>query len=187
MSAISLENSIRTCKVDANAWASRMQSDRFQNPNIMVCPLWNGVDSAGRPVHPYSFAQKRPGCHSAMDRVLVENDLRPQYAEYVNLDAMGLQGNLDDGLSMEGRVYDEEKMRGRRIHHESRLITGNFGSDFGASNINNCHIYSQAMKQDTGANASNNANDHMQLNGTWKQGAHPVGPTDYFVPQYKCQ
>ena len=42
--SISLEGSIRTCKVDT-AWDVRAQSDRFFNPNQMICPVWdaNGV------------------------------------------------------------------------------------------------------------------------------------------------
>ena len=33
MSLISLEGSVRTCKVNT-AWANRIQSDRFENPNL---------------------------------------------------------------------------------------------------------------------------------------------------------
>jgi hypothetical protein len=42
---ISLEGALRTCKVDT-AWANRIQSDRFENPELMVCPLWNGFDNS---------------------------------------------------------------------------------------------------------------------------------------------
>ena len=38
---------LRTCKVNTG-WANRLESDRFQNPNLMVCPTWNGMDNAGR-------------------------------------------------------------------------------------------------------------------------------------------
>ena len=31
----SLEGALRTCKVDTG-WAARIQSDRFENPNLMV-------------------------------------------------------------------------------------------------------------------------------------------------------
>ena len=44
----------------------------------MVCPLWNGVDTTGRTVCEYSYWTKNAGCNSATDRVIIENDLRPQ-------------------------------------------------------------------------------------------------------------
>lgn len=91
---ISLESSIRTCKVDT-AWATKLESDRFLNPNLMVCPPWNNVDTSGRPVCIDSYRTKTAGCNSAGDRVSVENSLRPQYIEYVNLDASGIRGGLD--------------------------------------------------------------------------------------------
>jgi hypothetical protein len=62
------------------------------NPNAMMCPAWNGVDTSGRAVCDNSYFTKREGCNSAADRVLVENDLRPQYIEYINLDASGIRG-----------------------------------------------------------------------------------------------
>ena len=70
MSAISLEAAIRTCKVDT-AYANKVESDRFLNPQNMVCPVWNGVDTAGRRVCPDSFWTKRAVCNSAEDRVVV--------------------------------------------------------------------------------------------------------------------
>jgi hypothetical protein len=90
---ISLEKSVRTCKVDT-AWAPRVESDRFFNPNLMVCPVWNGMDSAGRDVCPDSFWTKNAGCNSPEDRVAVENSLRPQYFEYINLAEPGVAGDI---------------------------------------------------------------------------------------------
>jgi hypothetical protein len=88
---ISLEGSIRTCKVDTG-WANRLESDRFLNSNTMICPTWNGVDTSGRPANADSYYTKSAGCNSAADRVIVENGLRPQYIEYINLDAAGIRG-----------------------------------------------------------------------------------------------
>ena len=98
MANISLEGSIRTCKVDT-AWANKMESDRFLNPNTMVCPVWNGYDTSGRSVCPDSYYAKTAGCFSAADRVNVENDLRPKYIEYVNLDAAGIRGGQQCKMS----------------------------------------------------------------------------------------
>jgi hypothetical protein len=90
----SLESSIRTCKVDT-AWDNRAQSDRFLNPRMMSCPTWTGFDLTGRKVAPDSFYTKSPGCNSAEDRVTVENNVsRPQYMEYITLNAQGLQGHM---------------------------------------------------------------------------------------------
>lgn len=88
---ISIQKAVRTCKV-APSEAHRIQSDRILDSNIMVCPTWNGHDTAGRPICADSFGTKTPGCHNASDRVIVENHLRPQYIEYINLDASGIQG-----------------------------------------------------------------------------------------------
>jgi hypothetical protein len=94
MSMPSLESSIRTCKVDT-AWDNRAQSDRFLNPAQMSCPTWSGFDLTGRKVCPDSFYTKAPGCNSAEDRVVVENNVsRPQYMEYITLNAGGVQGNM---------------------------------------------------------------------------------------------
>ncbi|MBL4898459.1 MAG: hypothetical protein JKX76_02300 [Colwellia sp.] len=123
---ISLEASIRTCSID-DGWAAKIQSDRFQNPNLMMCPMWNGVDTAGRQVHPDSFVTKRAGCNSALDRVVVENDLRPQYAEYITLNAAGIQGNFNDAEF----PYNEAKLRNVKLAAVNG-ITGNFGTDFGS-------------------------------------------------------
>jgi hypothetical protein len=94
MSSLSLNAALRVCKVDT-AYADKINSDRFLNPNNMLCPLWNGMDSAGRPVAPDSFMTKTAGCNSALDRVMVENDVfRPRYTEYITLNASGInQGN----------------------------------------------------------------------------------------------
>ena len=49
MSIVNLESALRTCKTDS-ANAERILSDRFLNPQNMVCPVWNGLDAAGRVV-----------------------------------------------------------------------------------------------------------------------------------------
>ena len=49
MSSLSLNASIRTCKVEAGE-AVRIESDRFLNPNNMVCIPWNGYNNKGQAV-----------------------------------------------------------------------------------------------------------------------------------------
>jgi|UniRef100_A0A6C0E1L4 hypothetical protein len=81
---VNLESAIRTCKVDTG-YSSRVQSDRFLNPSNLVCPVWNGLDTAGRLVCANSFKTKREGCNSAEDRVGIENIQRPQYMQYISM------------------------------------------------------------------------------------------------------
>ena len=133
--SISLESALRTCKVDT-AWASRIESDRFLNPNNMVCPVWNGMDTAGREVCQDSFQTKRGGCNSATDRVEVENNVsRPQYMEYITLSANGIAGNIY-GNQMPKDVYD------RNADIRSRgNISGNFGLQFGSNIQTSCGGY----------------------------------------------
>ena len=143
MSSISLEASIRTCKVDT-AYANKVQSDRFLNPENMVCPVWNGMDSAGRSVCPDSFVTKRAGCNSAEDRVVVENNQRPQYAEYINLSAQGINGAIY-GNSMPHETVGQAQANLHNVNN----ITGNFGMQFGADVYPPCsyYPYKQAMAQ----------------------------------------
>lgn len=98
MANVSLDANIRTCKVDT-AWGDKMYTDRFMNPNNMICPIWSGLDTAGRPSCANSFYTKIGGCHSSSDRINVENDQRPKYFNYITLDASGLQGPWDQDAS----------------------------------------------------------------------------------------
>tara|TARA_B110000008_G_scaffold200926_1_gene199582 strand:- start:59 stop:610 length:552 start_codon:yes stop_codon:yes gene_type:complete len=136
MASISLEASLRTCKVDTG-WASKVESDRFLNPNNMVCPLWNGVDTAGRPVAPDSFYTKRAGCNNATDRVVVENNVsRPQYMEYINLNANGVAGHIYGNTN----GYQQTGARNHMLNNvESQ--TGQFGlqTQFGQNVLQNCN------------------------------------------------
>lgn len=125
---ISLEGSIRTCRFDPG-WANKLESDRFLNPNLMLCPPWNGVDTTGRPVCYDSYYTKTAGCNSAADRVVVENGLRPQYIEYVNLNAAGIRGGLDCGKN---NAYDDAKCHTRTLD-ATHQVTGQFGYDTGFS------------------------------------------------------
>lgn len=133
--SISLEASLRTCKVDTG-WANKVESDRFLNPNLMVCPIWNGVDTAGRAVCPDSFMTKRAGCNSAADRVVVENNVsRPQYMEYINLNANGVAGQIY-GNTM---GYRETGSRNNMLNNVENF-SGQFGlqTQFGQNVLQNC-------------------------------------------------
>lgn len=126
MASISLEASLRTCKVDTG-WANKVESDRFLNPNQMVCPMWLGRDSAGRQVCPDSFVSKTAGCNNPEERVVVENNVsRPQYMEYITLNANGIRGN----------IYN---VREQSLDN-TRNLTGQFGlqTGFGQNVVQKC-------------------------------------------------
>lgn len=143
MSNLSLLSSLRTCKVDTS-YANKIQSDRFENPYLMVCPPWSGVDAAGRLASADSFMTKTAGCNSPGDRVIVENSLRPQYIEYVNLDAQGYRGNLYDNM------FQQQAAIRRQGIDNLGTVTGNFGSGYGAQIAPRCQNYSyrDAMEQE---------------------------------------
>lgn len=144
---ISLEKSVRTCKVDT-AYANRVESDRFFNPSLMVCPVWNGMDSAGRDVCPDSFWTKNAGCNSPEDRVLVENNLRPQYFEYINLAEPGVAGDIyaANVVNAGGNPYFQQSMPYMEVGASKANLNsvrncpgyGNFGTQMGAKVLSSC-------------------------------------------------
>jgi hypothetical protein len=125
MSALSLTKSIQTCVIDT-AIANKIQSDRFLNPNNMVCPIWDGTNLKGQKVCPDSFFTKRAGCNSALDRVLVENNQRPKYFDYVTLNAAGLNGNMYGNVEAHNQTMARQKLLDNLDEN-----LPNFGSQFG--------------------------------------------------------
>jgi len=150
---LSLSKNIRTSKVNTG-WASRLESDRFENENLMVCPVWNGVDAAGRPVCPDSYNTKTAGCNSAMDRVVVESHLRPKYFEYVNLNAAGIDAPLYGSTNMHTsgqKVQVKER-------YQSRRLTGSYGDQVQQiQSTAPIYSYQQAMAQEAAQRRRTNA------------------------------
>jgi hypothetical protein len=151
MSNISLEASVRTCKVNTG-WANRIQSDRFTNSNLLMCPVWNQRDLTGRSVCEDSFYTKREGCNSAMDRINVENDQRPQYAEYITLDTSGYRANMYGDVKpgvetyvrgMEKNMQEMEATQASNALDTVNKYTGQFGYVSGFRNTVEpaCSIY----------------------------------------------
>ena len=137
MANISLEGSIRTCRIDSG-WANKLYSDRFLNPSNMLCIPWNGVDTSGRPVCADSYYTKTPGCNSALDRVHVENLLRPQYMEYVTLDAEGIKG--DQTCMGRTASANPDSVCRRKQMQSVHKQTGQYGLQTGFSQniVSNC-------------------------------------------------
>ena len=163
--SISLESAIRTCKVDTG-WSNKVQSDRFLNPNNMVCPVWNGLDTSGRYVTPDSFYTKNAGCNSALDRVYVENNQRPQYMEYINLSANGLDGAIYGELGGSQSLYGNS-MPWNEVGDNNNIFNNPTNSESCRNNWNN-------------ASCSNNVNN---LTGNFgKQLSSSVYPSCGYVP-----
>ena len=143
--SISLQKTIRSCSVNTGE-SERIQSDRFFNPNLMSCPLWNGLNNKGQEVCSDSFYTKSAGCNSAEDRVVVENVLRPKYMNYVTLGAQGIAGHIyGNNVEAEVNSLGRDKFDQSRNKH-----TGNFGLQFGANvEYNGCSVnaYERAMSQ----------------------------------------
>jgi hypothetical protein len=156
MANISLEASVRTCKVD-QGWANKIESDRFFNPNLMMCPVWSGRDLTGRKVCPDSFYTKRAGCNSPEDRILVENALRPKYSEYITLDTSGISGRFEGVGPMEGMdVYDitrSGQSPGEDLYNITRN-TPSFGNQFGSNIFPGCGTYNYSNAAAANSQAS---------------------------------
>lgn len=172
--AISLESAIRTCKVNTG-WANKIESDRFLNPNMMVCPIWNGVDQFNREVCPDSYYTKRAGCNSAEDRVAVENAVsRPQYIEYLPLSANGVKGHIYDNTM----PHANSVMRNQHLS-DIHQVAGNTGNQYGAEIQVSCGsgrrgspgAYQEAMAQEASASRHGQAMQHGYEAYTRRQNA----------------
>lgn len=123
-----LESAIRTCKVDTG-YSSRVQSDRFLNPKNMVCPVWNGLDTAGRVACANSFKTKREGCNSAEDRVGVENVQRPQYMQYISMQTAANSYNNNYKVPEGAMASSKEGFEIIDFNGPSKQYVAGFGQD----------------------------------------------------------
>lgn len=159
---LSFDSSLRTCKFDSGQ-ANNMYSDRFQNPNNMICIPPNGMNNKGQTVCPDSEYLKSAGCNSALDRVSVESMLRPDYSSRINLNASGISGDIYGNETAWQYAGDANKWESSRNE-----ITGNFGGQFLSTNISSCgmNTYEKAMasmsqKNRQAAAANNGYNQHQ--------------------------
>lgn len=148
---LSLNKSVRTCKVDTG-YANKIQSARFQETDLMVCPNWQGIDTPGRFVHPDSFMTKTAGCNLPMDRVAVENYLRPTYMTYINLDASGFKADLygEECTEKDSNMECYEAYVRDFQLEQTKKITGHFSNPNGAQLTirRESFPYEKAMQQE---------------------------------------
>jgi hypothetical protein len=119
----SLESAIKTFKVNVGA-APRLESERYiGSGEFKTCYRWDGHDLVGRMVSPDSFYTKAPGCHSATDRILVENQIsRPRYYTYIALNPYGLTGDVYNQRS--GPEYIQQPLMVEPYHQQMGFGTG---------------------------------------------------------------
>ena len=148
MSSLSLQKSIQGCKVVTD-WAPRIQSDRFLNSQNLMCPLWSGFDLVGRSVCPDSFQTKVEGCNDPLDRVMVENEQRPKYFQYLTLNANGLEGGGDSSRSKEN--YNNDMNKRSNMIRNLEINTPQYGSNLNSLiNTGGCSVnsYERSMASD---------------------------------------
>lgn len=134
---ISLSKTIHGCNVDVSQ-AERMLSDRFLNPQNVVCPPWTGVDNLGRSVCSDSLYLKTAGCHHALDIVTKENYNRPQYSEYITLAGQGIQGNLSTVYGNNAPLSAVQTEQVDAYYRNLDRNTPNFGEQFKANTRPTC-------------------------------------------------
>lgn len=93
--SLSLIKSVRSCSVNTGN-ANKYESERFQNSDLAVCPLWNGKNNQGQRVRIDSFYTKSRGCNNALDIVQVETNLRPDYSAFYDMAGLSGEHNDDD-------------------------------------------------------------------------------------------
>lgn len=147
---------------------NKIQTNRFQNPEYQMCPIWNGHDLAGRAVCIDSFYTKYAGCNSPLDRIKVENFLRPAYMNFVTQSASGIAGvEADFGSNMD--ATNSAALSVDRLNKQAR--TGQFGIVSPGESISR-----NAGVQDVRAsNAFQNSQDQAALRAQQQRHAQALG------------
>jgi len=170
--SVALTGSVQTCSVNTG-YAEKLWSDRYENPDNLLCTVWNGLDQYGRSVSYDSYYTKSPGCESALDRVMVENYQRPQYIDFIPLDASGYLNPAALGMPVapdtrfqkqtelvRGQAVREDYMKGGSVGYQygkvaSPYTNGTCGVDGGMQCTNGMSGYRPQLKEgyaDTRAN-----------------------------------
>lgn len=103
--SLSIDSAIRTVKVGGNL-GNVLMSERYINPEAMICPVWSGKDVMGRSVLASTFKTKSAGCNSASDIIRIENNIRPTHSEKPSLNIHALKG---DNVYTNKKLVDYKK------------------------------------------------------------------------------
>ena len=147
--------------------AERIAGNRTLNPEYQLCPVWNSQDLAGRPVCLDSFYTKYAGCNSPLDRIKVENFLRPAYMNYVTQSASGIAGVEADYGSNLAATASATLSKDRLSKQD---VTGQFGL-----------VSAEAISRNTSkmdvmaANGYQNSQDQAALRAQQQRNAQALG------------
>jgi hypothetical protein len=184
---IGMRASIVGNQVD-QAWQQQAVGARTFNPDLMMCPLWTGVDLAGRPVCKDSFYTKRAGCNSALDRIKIEDSLRPRYAEFL-WDARGIEGvgaDYPDNSSSVNMISDQ-MITDRRLFAAAN--SGQFGNVTPAQQIGGSYFRADLCASNAYENCPTLNADMMALASESRRNAQNLaqgyGPSS-FKPAGSC-
>lgn len=147
--------------------AEQLVGNRTLNPDYQLCPVWNGQDLAGRPVCVDSFYTKYAGCNSSLDRIKVENFLRPAYMNFVTQSATGIAGvEADFGSNLPATASAALSVD----RQNKQAITGKFGTvsaEAVSRNSNMANVLS--------SNAYQNSQDVAALRAQQQRNAQALG------------
>lgn len=92
-------------------WGTYLASERYLNPNHMVCPTRASVDAMGRLSARTALNTETGGCTPALNRVHAENAVRASATSALGFSAYGLQtGGM---CAPPGGVYPSAAARSR--------------------------------------------------------------------------
>lgn len=136
-----IRNAVNAGKIDVG-YASNLRTHRIQDPESQMCPVWNGQDLAGRQSSEYGFYTKVEGCNSPLDRIAVENVLRPQYTNYVTMNAAGIGGYIyDKVLPGDGTGFYTRDVHNADLEKRAAITgTGHFGLASPAESISSYDV-----------------------------------------------
>tara|TARA_Y100001970_G_C13456618_1_gene473030 strand:+ start:106 stop:510 length:405 start_codon:yes stop_codon:yes gene_type:complete len=117
----SLRSALNGRKVNTGA-ANRDESDRFQNKDLMLCPVWHNHDNMGRVIKDHSHTTKTRGCNLSSDRVTVENELRLNYVNEFSLSDYGVTGEIFNRKNMEPLTTYDTAIYNKNMRDETLRV-----------------------------------------------------------------
>lgn len=120
MSGVSIYDAVRVSKVNVGN-APMYAGMRSFDPSAQVCPARSNVSDSGVVgVARDSIQTYTAGCFSPLDRITVENNLRPRYSVYLRASAINDPGVGDPNLTAanpdaQGGPYDSRFGNGQQF------------------------------------------------------------------------
>lgn len=119
--SVPIYSNIRTPKPGQDV--ARMGATHLRRMEDTICPIAEqNVD--GRAFHPNTTMSEKHGCYTPVNRIMIENGHRPQYAEYITHNVSGITG-IDSQTARNTKYVSSEMARQNLDEH------GSFGSTLG--------------------------------------------------------